>query len=154
MLPLLHYRSFPQSFWLDSVDKIPQFPSLTADLKTDVVVIGAGITGITTALFTRQKGVKVVVLNAGRILEGTTGHTTAKVTAQHGLIYQEFLSHFGEEKTRLYYEANHEALHFIKNTVNELGIDCQFTEEDAYIYTSDDTIFTAGSRLNLRPIRH
>ena len=91
---------FPKSFWLDSVDKIPQFPSLTADLKTDVVVIGAGITGITTAYLLAKRGVKVVVLNAGPILEGTTGHTTAKVTAQHGLIYHEFLSHFGEEKTR------------------------------------------------------
>ncbi|OCT10973.1 (2Fe-2S)-binding protein [Paenibacillus pectinilyticus] len=129
---------FPQSYWLDSVDQIPQFPSLTADLKTDVAVIGAGITGITTAYLLAKRGVKVVVLNAGRILGGTTGHTTAKVTTQHGLIYHEFLSHFGEEKTRLYYEANNEALSLIKNTVNELGIDCQFTEEDAYVYTSDE----------------
>ncbi|WNR43750.1 FAD-dependent oxidoreductase [Paenibacillus roseipurpureus] len=129
---------FPKSFWLESVDAIPQFPSLTADLKTEVVVIGAGITGITTAYLLAKRGVKVVVLQAGRILEGTTGHTTAKLTTQHGLIYHEFLSHFGEEKTRLYYEANHEALMFIRQTVEELGIECQFTEEDAYLYTSED----------------
>lgn len=129
---------FPKSFWLDSVDKLPQFPPLTTDLKTDVVVIGAGITGITTAYVLAKRGVKVVVLNAGPILEGTTGHTTAKITTQHGLIYHEFLSHFGEEKTRLYYEANQEALTLIKQTIADLNIDCQLTDEDAYLYTSDD----------------
>lgn len=129
---------FPKSFWLDSVANKPQFPSLTEDLKTDVVVIGAGITGITTAYLLAKQGVKVVVLNAGPILEGTTGHTTAKITTQHGLIYHEFLSHFGEEKTRLYYEANHEALMSIKRIIDELDVDCQWSEDDAYLYTSDD----------------
>ncbi|WP_090823444.1 FAD-dependent oxidoreductase [Paenibacillus sp. yr247] len=117
---------------------MPQFPSLTEDLKADVVVVGAGITGITTAYLLAKRGLKVVVLNAGRILEGTTGSTTAKVTVQHDLIYSEFLSHLGEEKTRLYYDANQEALQFVKNIVNELSIDCQLSEEDAYVYTSNN----------------
>ncbi|MCS7460883.1 FAD-dependent oxidoreductase [Paenibacillus doosanensis] len=128
---------FPDSYWLRSTP-IPQFPKLLANLETDVVVIGGGITGIATAYLLAKQGVKVIVLNAGRILEGTTGSTTAKVTAQHDLIYDEFIAHFGEEKTRLYYEANDEALTWIKATAAELGVDCQLSEEDAYVYTSRD----------------
>ncbi|WP_036745493.1 FAD-dependent oxidoreductase [Paenibacillus sp. UNC451MF] len=128
---------FPDSYWLRSTN-IPQFPKLTENLQADVAVIGGGITGITTAYLLAKRGVKVAVLNAGRILGGTTGSTTAKVTAQHDLIYDEFISHFGEEKARLYYEANHEAIEFVKDTVAQLDIDCQLSEEDAYVYTSQD----------------
>ncbi|TXK84829.1 FAD-dependent oxidoreductase [Paenibacillus sp. N3.4] len=129
---------FAESYWLHSTPNMPQFPSLTEDLKADVVVVGAGITGITSAYLLAKRGLKVVVLNAGRIIEGTTGSTTAKITAQHDLIYSEYISHFGEEIARLYYEANNEALQFVKNTVKELGIDCGLTQEDAYMYTSSD----------------
>lgn len=128
---------YPDSYWLRSIP-IPQFPALTESVQTDAAVIGGGITGITTAYLLAKKGLKVVVLNAGRILQGTTGSTTAKITAQHDLIYDELISHFGEEKARLYFEANREAIAFVKDTVNELNIDCQFSEEEAYIYTNLD----------------
>ncbi|MGQ3478716.1 FAD-dependent oxidoreductase [Paenibacillus sp. TY11] len=132
------FPQFPYSYWLNSTD-IPSFPKLSQDTQVDVVIVGAGITGITTAYLLTKKGLKVAVVDAGQILNGTTGHTTAKITAQHDLIYSEFLSHFGKEKTRLYYEANHEALQFIKQIVDEHNIDCQFSEEDAYVYTCSDT---------------
>ncbi|MFD2613382.1 FAD-dependent oxidoreductase [Paenibacillus gansuensis] len=135
--PIETFPQFPQSYWLDS-QEIPEFPELTSDLEVDVAIVGAGITGLTTAYLLTQKGLKVAVLNAGRILHGTTGHTTAKITAQHGLIYDEYRSHFGKEKARHYYEANQEALDFIRNTIQEHNIDCQFLEQDAYVYTQDE----------------
>ncbi|WP_152379510.1 FAD-dependent oxidoreductase [Paenibacillus brasilensis] len=132
------FPQFPESYWLASTD-IPGFPKLNGDIQVDVAIVGAGITGITTAYLLSKKGLKVAVVDAGRMLHGTTGHTTAKITAQHDLIYSEFLSHFGKEKARLYYEANRDALQFIKQTVEKYNIDCQFTEEDAYVYTCADT---------------
>jgi len=128
---------FPESYWLTS-ESLPNFPKLTQDIKADVAIVGAGISGITTAYLLSKQGLKVAIVEAGNILNGTTGHTTAKITAQHDLIYDEFLSHFGREQTRLYYEANREAMQFIKQTVRELRIDCDFAEEDAYIYTNSD----------------
>lgn len=126
---------FPEPYWLQSVE-LPSFRNLTGDITVDVAIIGGGMTGITSAYLLAKEGKKVALLEAGRILTGTTGHTTAKVTAQHGLIYDELISHFGEEQTKLYYQANNEALQFIKNLVNEQQIDCDFSDQDAYIYTN------------------
>ncbi|MDF2921675.1 MAG: (2Fe-2S)-binding protein [Paenibacillaceae bacterium] len=131
------FPDLPQSFWLAS-STIPEFPSLSSDIKTDVAVVGAGITGITAAYLLAEKGYKVAVIDSGRVLNGTTGHTTAKLTAQHDLIYDSYISHFGREQSRLYYEANNEALQFVKQMVKEREIDCQYSEEDAWVYTCSE----------------
>ncbi|OXM87525.1 FAD-dependent oxidoreductase [Paenibacillus rigui] len=127
----------PQSYWLASTE-ISDFPALSEDIHTEVAVVGAGMTGIVTAYLLAKRGVQVALLEAGHLLTGTTGHTTAKITAQHDLIYDEFLSHFGEEQTRFYYEANIEALEWIKGTIREHGISCELSEEDAYIYAASE----------------
>lgn len=131
-----------RSYWLDSV-QIATFPKLTEDLKNiDVGIVGAGITGITLAYVLSQQGLKVCLLEGRNILNGTTGHTTAKITAQHGLIYDELINHFDVEKAKLYYEANIEAKRFIEKTINELNIECDYNEDDAYIYTNDQNYVT------------
>ncbi|CAG7640347.1 Cytochrome b6-f complex iron-sulfur subunit [Paenibacillus solanacearum] len=135
--PRVTLPQFPESLWL-AASPIPSFPKLTRDIRVDAAVVGAGISGITTAYLLSQRGLRVALIEAGTVLSGTTGHTTAKITAQHDLVYDEFISHFGKEQARLYYEANHEALQFIKKTVAEQRIACDFTEEDAYVYTDAD----------------
>lgn len=125
--------AFSTSYWNDT-GSTEEFSSLKEDLSADAVVVGGGITGITTAYLLVKEGLKVVLLEAGKLINGTTGHTTAKVTAQHGVIYDELLHHFGTEKTKLYYEANHEALSFIRNQITELDIQCDWTDENAIIY--------------------
>ena len=128
---------FPEPFWRDSID-IPQFPKLRESIQTDVGIVGGGITGLTTAYILTKKGVKVTLIDAGKLLNGTTGHTTAKITAQHGLIYDELIQHLGEEKAKLYVEAQVEAIQFIKDTITEHNISCDLSSEDAYIYTNSD----------------
>src|SRR5699024_12348281 len=71
-----------------------------------------------------------------RAIVGTTGHTTGKRTAQHGLIYDELITNLRKSKAKLYYEANKQALKFINQTIQELEIDCDFTTEDAYVYAT------------------
>ncbi len=127
----------PEPYWRDFID-LPEFPVLDNDIEVDVVVVGGGITGLTSAYLLVNEGLKVAVLEAGRLLNGTTGHTTAKVTAQHDLIYDEFIRNFGRSKARLYYEANTDALNFIKQTVEDHQIDCDFLMQDAYIYATTD----------------
>ncbi|MCM3785559.1 FAD-dependent oxidoreductase [Neobacillus mesonae] len=126
-----------ESLWRGTVS-LPSFERVTENLETEVTVIGAGMTGITTAYLLAKEGYKVVLIEAGNILDGTTGHTTAKITSQHNLIYHELIQHFGHEQARLYYEANEEALRFIRSVITEKEIDCQLTEEDAYVYIQSE----------------
>lgn len=131
------FPKFPQSYWLES-SPTPVFPELEQDLQVDVAVVGAGITGITTAYILSGHGLNVALIEAGVIGQGTTGHTTAKLTTQHDLIYDELISHFGKDKARQYYDANNEAVQWMKQMIREEGIDCQLTDDDAYIYGETD----------------
>jgi len=68
---------FPEAYWIGSAE-LPTFPKLQEDIHTEVAIIGGGMTGITSAYLLAKEGKKVVLLEAGRILNGTTGHTTAR----------------------------------------------------------------------------
>ena len=129
---------FPEPYWLDSTT-IPTFQKLEEDIQTDIAIVGGGITGITAAYLLSQQGVPVTLIEAGRILTGTTGHTTAKITAQHGLIYDQLIQEHGVESAKLYYEANREAVELIKAIINKHSIECDFSEQDAYIYGSTES---------------
>ncbi|MFS0672612.1 FAD-dependent oxidoreductase [Ornithinibacillus sp. 179-J 7C1 HS] len=131
---------FPESYWRKT--DIESYPKLEEGIKVDVGIVGGGIVGITAAYLLAKQNVKVALIDAGEILNGTTGHTTAKITAQHGLIYDEFIKHFGEEKAKLYYEAQMNAKDFIEEIAKELSIDCEFEEQDAIIYTNSDDYIT------------
>ncbi|WP_379130348.1 FAD-dependent oxidoreductase [Paenibacillus sp. sgz500958] len=148
---------FPESLWRGTTE-LPSFPRLTEDHDTDIAVVGGGITGITTAYLLIHAGYKVSLLEAGRLLNGTTGFTTAKITAQHGMIYNDLLKHFGEEQARQYFQSNSEAMEWIVGTVKELDISCGLNRDTAYLYADagdEQTLkkledeFQAYEKLNL-----
>ncbi len=128
---------FPSSYWRESVD-LPSFPKLDQDIKTDVTIVGGGITGITAAYLLSRHQIQVTLLEAGVMLNGTTGHTTAKITAQHGLIYDEFINHFGTDQAQLYYQAAMEAKEMIEKIIEKHQIECEFERDDAYIFTNSE----------------
>jgi glycine/D-amino acid oxidase-like deaminating enzyme/nitrite reductase/ring-hydroxylating ferredoxin subunit len=115
------------------------YQPLTRKATFDAVVIGGGITGLTAALLLKQEGMKVAVLEAGRIASGATGYTTAKVTALHGLIYQELVDRHGRERAEAYASANAAAIEQIASMIEKLGIACEFERANAYTWaeTSD-----------------
>ncbi|MBM7690599.1 glycine/D-amino acid oxidase-like deaminating enzyme/nitrite reductase/ring-hydroxylating ferredoxin subunit [Peribacillus deserti] len=124
----------PEPYWRGSA-QLKSFPALNENIETDIAIIGGGITGITAAYLLLKEGKKVALIEADKILNGTTGHTTAKISAQHGLIYSKLIEQHGEQKAKLYYEANSNAIQFIRNLVNEYNIDCDFSTQDAYVFT-------------------
>src|SRR3954471_8248127 len=124
------------SVWIETGPAQPAFPELDGDVEVDVAVIGGGIVGITTALLLTEAGIRVVVLEADRLVHGVTSHTTAKVSSQHGLIYSRLRSRFGLEGARTYGEANEYALAWIADRVERDGIECDFRRRAAYAYAA------------------
>jgi glycine/D-amino acid oxidase-like deaminating enzyme/nitrite reductase/ring-hydroxylating ferredoxin subunit len=124
------------SLWM-ATTPATEYGPLRGDEETDVVVVGGGISGLTTALLLAQRGLSVAVVEGGRIAGGSTGYTTAKVSSLHSLIYAELIDRIGAERARMYGQANQSAIEQIAELAESHGIDCGFTRAPAYTYTVD-----------------
>lgn len=120
------------SIWQNGIE-IPRFRALKGSIKTDILIIGGGMAGILCAHFLREKGVDYALVEGGRIGAGITQNTTAKITAQHGLIYHKLLKDVGLEKARLYYEANQNAVKSYAGLCE--GTDCDYEKKLSYVYS-------------------
>lgn len=103
---------------------------------SDVVVVGAGIAGLTTAYRLAQAGRSVLVLDAGAVGSGVSGHTTAKVTAQHGLRYARLRRSKGEEGAAHYAAAQLEALEWIDDEVRTHHVGCDWERVPTHLFGS------------------
>ena len=122
------------SLWSATAD-LPGFPSLQGDVRVDVAVVGAGITGVTTAFLLKEEGKTVALVDLGRIGHGTTGSTTAKLTVGQNLLYARLASSHGEEAARLYAESNQAAIATMGELVARLELDCGWEAASNYVYT-------------------
>ena len=125
------------SYWIDTTPRT-DYPVMEGDVAVDVAILGGGITGLTAAALLKRLGKTVAVVEMGRIVEGVTGNTTAKVTSQHKLIYDSLIKQHGEQKARLYAQVNEAAIDCVASFVEEKGIDCDFRRLPAYVYTESE----------------
>ena len=126
-----------KSIWDESC-KFDKREELKGDIKTDVLIVGAGITGILIGYFLKKSGRDVVLIDKAEIASGNTKNTTAKITSQHDLIYNTLIKEFGEEKAKQYADANELAIRKYKQIIEERKIDCDFKEVPAYIYSLNE----------------
>lgn len=127
-----------KSIWDESCE-FDKREELKGDIKTDILIIGAGITGILIGYFLKQNGREVVLIDKSEIARGNTRNTTAKITSQHDLIYNKLIQEFGEEKAKQYARANELAIRKYREIIKERKIECDFEELPAYIYSLNDT---------------
>jgi glycine/D-amino acid oxidase-like deaminating enzyme/nitrite reductase/ring-hydroxylating ferredoxin subunit len=113
-------------------------PILMEKINTDVAVIGGGLAGILTAYLLEERGLSVVVLECNEIGSGMTKNTTAKITSQHGLIYDKLLSYKGEERAWEYAMANQQAIEMYDEIIKNKQIDCEFERLPNYIYSKEN----------------
>ncbi len=123
-----------ESIWNDY--DIPRFRPLSGDTKTDVLIIGGGMTGLLCAHILREAGIHCIVAESTRIGRGITKNTTAKVTAQHGLVYHKLIQTFGAETAKLYLQANAQAVDKLR-ALSE-GADCDWQDRTNFIYSASD----------------
>lgn len=120
------------SIWQNDCE-MPEFPQLSGRAEADVLIIGGGLAGILAAYFLRSEGLDCIVCEGGRICGGVTGLTTAKITAQHRLIYSQIAEEFDVKTAGKYLSANLLALDKYRSFCK--GIDCDFEEKDSFIYS-------------------
>lgn len=114
---------------------MPGFAPLEGDTSVDVLIIGGGMAGLLCAWYLKNSGVDALLIESDRICSGVTRNTTAKITSQHGLIYQKLLQEFDADTANLYWHANEEALNRYSSLAKT--IDCGFVHKDNYIFATD-----------------
>ncbi|RST10569.1 FAD-dependent oxidoreductase [Streptomyces sp. WAC05374] len=124
------------SLWMEYAPGPPR-PAVDGPIETEVAVVGGGIAGICTAWELARAGHPVVLLEADRIATGVTGHTTAKLSALHGLVYADIARIHGARAARLYAHSQQIAVDRVAEVSEELGIDCDLERLPAYTYTED-----------------
>lgn len=125
------------SLWLAENKNDSKFESLSKNINTDVCIIGAGIFGMTCGYYLSKTGLNVTILEKDEIGHKTTGHTTAKITSQHGLFYTYLVETYGEGFAKDYLSANQEAIENIKNIIDDENIICDFERQSNFVYTTN-----------------
>ena len=123
------------SIWTAAAE-LPSFPRLEQDAKTDVLIIGGGLAGLLCAYALEQRGIDYLLIEADTICSGVSRNTTAKLTSQHGLIYDRLVRQFGVGAARLYWRANEAALKRYRQLARRFP--CDLETKDAYVYTLED----------------
>ncbi len=122
-----------ESIWGDT--ELPAYPKLDGDIKTDILIVGGGLAGVLCAHFLHKAGADCTLIEADRLCRGVTRNTTAKITAQHGLIYESLIRRFGAERAKAYYRANEEALAAYRALCERIA--CDFETRDSFVYATD-----------------
>lgn len=125
-----------ESYWMATTPGT-RWPTLDADTTADVVVIGAGMAGLSTAWELTRAGRNVVVLEADRVAAGVSGYTTAKLTAAHSLVYERLRRTRGKEGARQYAHSQQAAVERVASVATELGVDCDLERSSALTFTID-----------------
>lgn len=121
------------SYWNDSAEPL-QYGTLQSDKITDVLVIGGGIAGLTTAYCLSKSGRRVILIEDGYLGSGESGRTTAHITYALDDRFYDLEKFFGQEKSRLAGQSHKHALDWIRSTIATEGIDCNFMNADGYLF--------------------
>lgn len=130
-----------KSYWVESTNKT-NYPKISENWNTDVLIIGGGMTGIATAYILSESGLNITIVDADRIGMGVTANTTAKITSQHGLIYDYLLNSYNFDTAKAYLDSNEEAIKNISSIINKENINCDFSYQDSYVYTCNKSNVT------------
>lgn len=129
---------FKNSIWEEQAYP-KEFPKLQENIKCDLLIIGAGITGLQTAYECLDSFVNIVIVEQNRVYQGTTASTTAKITYQHGYIYHDLIKTHGIENAQKYYRFNREGIDHLEQVIRENYIDCDFQRVNSYLYAANES---------------
>ena len=119
--------------WIDDT-QIQKFPKLQRNISADVLVVGAGVTGITAAYLLKKAGSTVALIDRERVASIDTGHTTTHLTYVTDVRLQELAHNFGDDHAQAAWDAGAAAIDEIERIVVEEGIECEFARVPACLH--------------------
>jgi len=127
-----------RSIWKENV-KNNKLSSLNKDTVCDVLVIGGGIAGLSTAYFLKDSGKDIILVDKGKCAEGASARNTGKLTYMQELVYHKLEKNYSEEVAALYFKSQKEAIKLVVDMIKENNIECNLCEEDAYVFINKDS---------------
>jgi glycine/D-amino acid oxidase-like deaminating enzyme/nitrite reductase/ring-hydroxylating ferredoxin subunit len=127
-----------KSLWIADSNKT-NYPKLKRSEKTDICVIGGGITGTVTAYLLVKQGLNVIVLEKDKIGMGVTANSTAKLTSQHGLFYKYLLDNYGKKIAEKYLFSNEDGIKLAEKIINDEKLNCDYEKRDAYVFATSES---------------
>ena len=124
-----------QSYWQKTSRKTSD-KAIDKNIETDVLIIGGGLTGMTLAYYLKDSAFNITVIDKDEIGSHTSGHTTAKITVLHDILYYKINNHYDEHMAYLYFQSNQQGLKDIKDIIQKENIDCDFKENCSFIYAT------------------
>lgn len=116
-----------------------QYPYLTENISTEVVIIGGGVTGSITAYYFTQLGIDCVILEKSRIAHGSTSITTSLLQYELDSNLRELEQYTSLSNAIRSYELGIKALDEVKKFINQYGNCCDYSLRDTLLYTAKDT---------------
>ncbi|RYY21087.1 MAG: FAD-binding oxidoreductase, partial [Chitinophagaceae bacterium] len=136
---MIQRDGYQVSLWQDSVLPYESSNNASNSDPYDVIIVGGGITGLSTAILLQEQGKKCLLLEAHTLCFGTTGGTTAHLNTLLDTPYTTIRKNFSSDSARLIADATAEAIQLIRNNIRRYNIECDFEEADAYLFSQDDT---------------
>jgi len=121
------------SLWIDTV-KEKRFSKLNKDLDVDVLIIGGGLTGVSTLYNLKDTNLKVCLAERNKIGHGVTSKTTGKINYLQGIVYSKIKKGVGEDSAKKYLESQLEGIKEIKRIIEKEGIECNLEQVTSYLY--------------------
>lgn len=125
-----------KSIWKSNI-RARALNKLDKNITTDILIIGGGISGLTTAYYLRNSKYKVTLIDKDICGHGVSANTTGKLTFMQDLIYNKLSSNFNEEVALKYLNSCKDAVRIVKNIVSRNNIDCNLENVSSYVFTND-----------------